>query len=144
MGSENFAKICAVYDEKGFPAPLELFDISVSDGTVKTNLKNAGAYIFEYYIYPEKLPGDCPDDAQIILPPILFDALCYMCASDLCPSSDGELFSKLTYKYREILENYYDGSRNLTAGRNSFFKVCGNIGRKKSVLNGTRTKKVES
>ena len=70
-----------------------------------------GKYTLEYIPFAKSFEDTAQDSEEIVLSPLLFDALCYMCASDLCPASDPELYSKLTYKYREILENIYARSR---------------------------------
>lgn len=135
---ENCAELIGITDEKGNPMDKDLFDVSPWEMSIVTGSENSGRYIIEYYAYPERLCEDCGDDAQIKLPGVLFDALCYMCAADLCPSSDGEIYSKLLYKYREILENYYDGAKNHASHRNSFYRLCGKV-RRSSALTKFKT-----
>lgn len=77
-------------------------------------------YVIEYIPYAPRFEESCGDEAFVLMPSVLFDALCYMCAADLCPCGDGELYSKLTYKYRECLENIYDRHR-VCRVRNSFY-----------------------
>ena len=137
---DNCAQLISITDERGNLVDKHLFDVSPWDMSITTRTENAGRYIIEYYAYPERLCEDCGDDANIKLPGVLFDALCYMCASDLCPSSEGELYSKLLYKYREILENYYDGAKNHASHRNSFYRLCGKIHRNSSIKAMTKYK----
>lgn len=94
------------------------FEINESERTIAVPQKFAGDYIMEYIPYAPEVSEN--DDCAFCLSPIIFDALCYMCAADLCPASDGELFSKLTYKYREILANIYDRRKNYGL-RNVFY-----------------------
>ncbi len=124
---DDCAEVLAIYDKDGKAAKLSLFEFSERGNVVTAKSEMAGVYTLEYIAYPAELPENCRDDSEIILPPILFDALCYMCAADLCPAFDGEVYSKLTYKYREILENYYDRKPYYTKTRNSFYKICGRI-----------------
>ncbi len=138
---EGCAKVLSITDENGFLVSEDIFDISPSDLSVVTGAENSGKYVFEYYAYPDELAENCNDDAEIKLPGVLFDALCYMCAADLCPSSDGGLYSKLAYKYREILENYYDGARSHESERNSFYRLCGRICRKSNISCARKQKK---
>lgn len=120
-------RILGAYDKSGKNVILSLFEICPKTGIVTVHKSIAGEYCFEYLVCPAALEEDCGDEETIVLPPILFDALCYMCAADLCPASMGDIYSKLTYKYREILENYYDREMSFVGARNSFFRICGNI-----------------
>ncbi len=124
---DDCTRILGAYDKDGRNVILSLFELCGASGVITVQNKMAGEYTFEYLVIPTALPENCDDTERIILPPILFDALCYMCAADLCPASMGEIYSKLTYKYREILENYYDRERFSIGTRNSFFRIRGNI-----------------
>ena len=121
------AEIISIYDKNGRKVTQGTVEYSLYSGRLYADVKNYGIYTLEYVVAPHEISSDATDEENIRLPDILFDALCYMCASDICPASDGNVFSKLTYKYREILENYYSRSRNLVSSRNSFFTLTGRI-----------------
>lgn len=89
---------------------------------IKITSEYSGEYVIEYLPYPPCFPDDADDSFEIFLSPVMFDALCYLCASDLCPANDNALYTKLTYKYREILENIYDRHRSYKM-RNKFYGV---------------------
>lgn len=124
---DDCIRILGAYDCDGRNVVLSLFGLCGETGIITVDKSMAGEYDFEYLVCPAALSEDCGEEDRIALPPILFDALCYMCAADLCPASMGEVYSKLTYKYREILENYYDRESPGPFARNSFFKIRGNL-----------------
>lgn len=101
----NYAEYCRVDEEKRI---------------ITIPKKLSAHYILGYIPYPPNFTQDAQNSAEIALSPVMFDALCYMCAADLCPANDSELYSKLTYKYREILENIYDRQRGCRI-KNSFY-----------------------
>ncbi len=86
-----------------------------------------GYITIEYYAYPDSFTESTPDDTPIPLSPAYSDAALFMVAADLCDREDDGLYSKLTYKYREILNNTYPIER--TKIRNRFFST----GRRKSI-----------
>ncbi len=120
-------RVISISDRNGRTVPGYIFDIDCKQGHITVMQEHTCEYILEYL---EAFPEFSEADEEVLLPRGIFDALCYMCAADLCPSCDGEVYSKLTYKYREILENFYDKTRNFSAGRNSFYGVV----RKRGVL----------
>lgn len=120
---EDFLGMCMAYNASGDRVDEDIFDISYIDGTVSVQKEMAGVYTFEYSASHEHYPGLSNLKYEVKLPPMLYDALTYMCAAELCPSYDGEMYSKLTYKYREVLENCYRKERRLYEGRNSFYGV---------------------
>ncbi len=124
---EDCAELIAIYDKSGRKVSSDIVEYSTYSGRLYTDNKNYGEYTVEYVALPQEISSDTTGEEFIRLPSVLFDALCYMCASDICPANDGNVFSKLTYKYREILENYYSRSRSFTSGRNSFFTLTGRI-----------------
>ncbi len=119
---KDFSRLLGIYDERGTKMPISAFDLC-EDGMLVTDSKNDGVYTLDYLSLPENITSENIASAAITLPPVLFDALCYMCAADICPVSDGETVSKLTYKYREILENFYDRYTEPSVGRNRFYGV---------------------
>lgn len=124
---EDCTEIVAIYDKYGRKVMSDIVEYSAYSGRLYTDKKNYGTYTLEYIVAPREISQDTEVSEQIRLPGVLFDALCYMCAADICPANDGNVFSKLTYKYREILENYYCRSRNYELKRNSFFTLSGRI-----------------
>ena len=60
-----------------------------------------------YYAYPEPIAENAPCETPVPLPPAASDALIYLVAAELCDREDGELYTRLLYKYRELLTNTY-------------------------------------
>ena len=116
---KNFLKLVRVTNEAGEKVDEAIFSFDSDHVTVRA--ADAGRYVFEYRALPEPLTDSSAPATPLPLPAMLFDALCYLVAADLCPSGDGDLFAKLTYKAREVLENYYDASPLRREGRNRFF-----------------------
>ena len=80
--------------------------------------------VMEYAPYPPAFADGAGNSEAIYVSPLVRDALVYMCAADLCPISDPELYSRLTYKYREILENMYP-RRRICRVVNKFYVLTG-------------------
>jgi len=123
---EDCSRILSLYNENGK-------DISrYADTDEKLRIMILPASVgergsLEYIPYPPSFKEDASDSELLALSPVMYDALCYMCACDLCPADDGQLYSRLMYKYREILENIFDRHRSFGA-RNSFYRLIGRIG----------------
>lgn len=118
--SSQCCEILSVFDEKRrcrTRIPPDIF--SFGGGVVSCDEKYAGTYTVEYSEYPECYDESDPDDTILSLSPAAYDAVVYAVAADLCEREDGELYSRLTYKYRELLANIYP-KNNLTR-KNSFF-----------------------
>ncbi len=115
FGEELIEIIRAYRDKKELPS-----DIFCYEEHVLSVPKEYGGYLsLEYYAYPEVIGENAPDDTPIPLSPAYSDAALYMVASELCDREDDGLYSKLIYKYREILNNTYPTER--TKIRNRFF-----------------------
>ena len=85
--------------------PNELF--SFENGILSCEEQYAGEYTVSYYAYPEPIAENASFDTPIPLPPAASDALVYLVAAELCDREDGELYTRLLYKYRELLANTY-------------------------------------
>lgn len=92
------------------------------DGILSCDEKNAGTYCIEYYSCPKELSESSNDNTVIELTPSAFSAAVYATAAELCEREDGELYTRLTYKYREILANCYPSSNPFK--RNSFYSAA--------------------
>ena len=97
--------------------PCDLFEIR--GGLACCDEKYAGTYTFEYFEYPESFDESDPPDTEICLSPLCYEAALYAVAAALCEREDGELYTRLTYKYREMLANLYP--KNNLKRKNSFF-----------------------
>lgn len=93
--------------------------IFLTDGIRTTESECRGEMI--YSVSPEPLSEDTEESCAIALPDITADALVYLIASELCPAENGELYSKLMYKYRDIALNCYNAVSDVKR-RNSFWK----------------------
>lgn len=98
-----------------------------NSGTVLIERRENGEYEFEYIPEAPSFREGASDSDSVEIPSLAADALCYMCAADLCPVCQPELYSRLTYKYREILENLYPRHRKNRVV-NSFYGVIGKRG----------------
>lgn len=85
--------------------PSELF--TLENGVLSCDVRHAGEYVVSYYAYPEPIAENAPFDTVIPLNPSASDALIYLVAAELCDREDGELYTRLLYKYRELLTNTY-------------------------------------
>ena len=103
------------YGASGVPADIFTFE----KGVICCDEKYAGAYRVEYLEYPESYCESDSDETMLELSPVAYTAAVYACAASLCEHENGELYSRLTYKYREILANTYP-AENLRR-KNSFF-----------------------
>lgn len=108
--------------------PSDLFEFC--GGVFSCEEKYSGEYTVEYYKYPAFFCETDTDETPVPLSPAAFSAAAYAAAAELCPREDGELYSRLTYKYRELLANLYPAENLKT--KNSFF-AGGLFGRRKKV-----------
>lgn len=105
----------------------EYCEIDEKNHIVKIPKKFCSDYVLGYIPYPPCIALDAHDSTVIDISPVMFDALCYMCAAELCPANDSELYSRLIYKCREILENIYDRQRGCRI-KNSFYGLVRRTG----------------
>lgn len=112
--------------ERAHSVPCEIFDFS--DGVLFCDEKYCGTYAIEYLSRPKELSESSVDEELVELSPSAFSAAVYAIAAELCEREDGELYSRLIYKYREILSNCYPTGRGMN--RNSFY-AGGLFGRKR-------------
>ncbi len=118
--SPLLSEITTVYDEKRMGRsgiPTDIFE--VSDDVISCDEKYAGSYTMEFFEYPASFDESTSPDTVLDLSPAEYEAVVYSVAAALCEREDGELYSRLTYKYRELLANIYP-KNNLTR-KNSFF-----------------------
>ena len=101
------AQVLALYHANNKELNRTAYSVIEDDRTVLIHSDDGCGYVMEYVCYPPAFADDGADGQEIYLSPIFADALGYMCAADLCPVNDPELYSRLTYKYREILDNLY-------------------------------------
>ncbi len=108
---DDCAEILAVYERNGAKDINTNFSVLEEERIVFVPRCANDEYIIEYVPYAPQFSESEGDSSQVCISPLTADALCYMCAADLCPVNQPELYSKLTYKYREILENTYTRHR---------------------------------
>lgn len=111
--------ICAkrISGERCYPCPEDIF--LIEDGTISCDEKYAGTYELEYLVSPCELEENSDDETEIELYPSAYTAAVYATAASLCEREDAELYTRLTYKYREILANCYPSG--IEQRRNSFY-----------------------
>ncbi len=118
--SPLLSEIKAVFAEKRVGKtgiPQDIFE--VKDGVISCDEKYAGGYTVEFLEYPESFDESSSPDTVLSLSPAAYEAAVYSVAAALCEREDGELYSRLIYKYRELLENTYP--KNNLIRKNSFF-----------------------
>ncbi len=114
------AELCSVKrrdDRRPDAIPLACF--SFENGILSCDEALCGEYEVEYFAYPEPIAEDAEDDTPIPLSPSASDALIYATAAELCNREDGETYSRLLYKYRELLANTYPAAH--TYRKNRFY-----------------------
>ncbi|MBE6703758.1 MAG: hypothetical protein E7583_00700 [Ruminococcaceae bacterium] len=115
------------------------FSVLEKERMILVESKAARGTVLEYVPYAPQFSESEGDASAVDISPVMADALGYMCAADLCPVNQPELYSRLTYKYREILGNIY--SRHRKNGMiNRFYGVFGKRYRVKrggELYNGT-------
>ncbi len=111
--------LCAkrISGERYYPCAEDIF--LVEDGTVSCDERYAGTYELEYLVSPLELEENSDDATEIELSPSVYTAAVYATAASLCEREDAELYSRLTYKYREMLANCYPSG--IEQRRNSFY-----------------------
>lgn len=118
--SDRFYELKGVFCEKnGFVVemPEDIFEIQ--NGILSCEQKYAGEYFVEFFEYPEQIDEGAGIDCPVDIPSAYTDAIIYATAASLCAREDAELYSRLTYKYREYLANLYP-TVNLRR-KNTFF-----------------------
>ncbi|MBE6622893.1 MAG: hypothetical protein E7621_01685 [Ruminococcaceae bacterium] len=116
----EISRVLKVTGDRTHPCRCDIFEFS--DGVLSCSEKNAGTYLVEYYFCPKELSENSNDNTVIELSPSAFSAAVYATAAELCEREDGELYTRLTYKYREILANCYPSSNPFN--RNSFYSAA--------------------
>lgn len=114
------AELCSVTRCGGREAesiPIDCF--SFENGILSCDGRMSGEYDIEYFAYPEPIAEAADDDTPIPLSPAASDALIYATAAELCDREDGERYSRLLYKYRELLANTYPAAH--TYRKNRFY-----------------------
>ncbi len=125
---DNTSRIVAILDECGNRLSEAVFRVYGEDGVIAIPTSVDRPLFIDCLTSPATVTEKNADNCEITLPPLLFDALCYACAAVVCPSSEPALAERLTYKYREMLENIYDRYKDRDATRNRFY---GRIGRRR-------------
>ena len=113
----EISRVVKITGDRAHPCRCDIFEFS--DGILSCSEKNAGTYCVEYFKNPKELCENSNDDTVIELTPSAFSAAVYATAAELCEREDGELYTRLTYKYREILANCYPSQNPFS--RNSFY-----------------------
>jgi hypothetical protein len=117
----EIARVNKICGNRVFFCRNDIFEFS--DGVLSCDEKNAGTYSVEYFCYPAEISESSCDDEKIELTPAAFSVAVYATAAELCEREDGELYARLTYKYREILANCYPARKSQS--RNRFYSGCG-------------------
>ena len=110
-------ELVSAKNSKKYDIPCDIF--GVKDGVIFCDEEYEGDYFVEYTEYPESYDESDSYDTPLTLSPSIYEAVVFAVASSICEREDGELYSRLTYKYREMLANIYP-KHNLKR-KNSFF-----------------------
>ncbi len=92
----------------------------VSGGYIYINSRISGCVDVEYEIKCPLFDENTPDDETVYLAPKTYEAAVVLCAMELCPSYDTNLYNRLNFKFNDLALNMYDKKADLKV-RNSFF-----------------------
>lgn len=90
------------------------------DRLILPEMNDAYTGILEYTVKINEFTAETDEDEKINLPDICTDALVFLTASELCPPEYAELYSRLTYRFRDIVSNIYN-LEPFEKTRNSFY-----------------------
>lgn len=117
--SPRCAEIVSVVREgrrgSAVPNPQDVF--TAEGGLLSCACQYAGDYLVSYTEFPQEIAENALPDTEIPLTPVAYDAVVYAAAAELCRREDGELYTRLIYKYREILMNCCPSSSCRTENR---------------------------
>lgn len=108
---DDCAQILSVYSGAGTELDESDYCVLEKERMIIADAKRGHDIGIEYIPYAPQFSEEEGDASAVEISPIMADALGYMCAADLCPVNQPELYSRLTYKYREILGNTYSRHR---------------------------------
>jgi len=116
----DFAPFCCV--RAGRTYGRECFEI-ISD---KIRIKNAGFSTAElvYIAFPEKIDENTPQDAELLLPENVLDAVCYACAMEICTNvypTDVQRYVRIATEYDERLALLISAASEVENVANGFF-----------------------
>ncbi len=114
---EDFGNVCG-YCVSGESVCPSMFVVSC--GAVLARDEQCGDVILYYTPKIPQFDDFSSDDEIIELPDITSLAVVYLAAAELVETGDGELYSRLMYKYRDIALNCYNKSYSPRV-ENSFF-----------------------
>lgn len=79
----------------------------VADSTFCFTPDEDGEYTLVYRHYPHSVAKKA-DEAELFLDAYIADAVAYGAAAELCDSKDGELFTRIKYRFDELMANRYN------------------------------------
>ena len=116
---EDFGRIEQIENNNG---RCGLSDFPISGGIMLSMIEDTSSVKVFYTPKTQFFDEGTPEDEEITLPDITCLAVVFLAAAELCGVGNGELYSRLMYKYRDIALNCYD--RKFTSRIvNSFFAV---------------------
>ena len=94
------------YYVSGKRMPKALF--CENDGVALSRCNDLREVTLRYIPKTPHIDKDTPEDTQIEMPYITLLGTVYLAAAELCRIGNGELYSRLMYKYRDLALNCYD------------------------------------
>lgn len=102
--SDDFAAFLSLYTPSG---TLYKGNYYIADRTLCFKAEEDGRYIFIYKRYPETI-SDKDDQHALELDMYIADAVAYAAAADMCDKQEGELYTRIKYRFDELMANRYN------------------------------------
>lgn len=114
----NFAKVTKLISPSGKKISCE-----VADGNICFYAGETGRYELFYKAFPESV-AEKPDDFMINADMYIIDLVTYGAACELCEETDVEIYSRLKYRFDELLANRYNIDKLSTPPFNRVYGCC--------------------
>ena len=116
----DWLSMVSITDMEGREADPDAFTYQV--GYLFTDRAHQGTYRLRYHAQPQVFDENTPEETEIEFPSLLYDAVVFAAASDLCPDTERERYAKLLYRFEEIAANYYSSEILDRSKRNQFYR----------------------
>lgn len=114
---ENFGKITKAFCDGKKISEHEFF---VCGGYIYISARISGCVDVEYEIKFLPFDENTADDEIVCLAPKTYEAAVTLCAIELCPSYDTNLYNRLNFRFNDLALNMYDKKADLKV-KNTFF-----------------------
>ncbi len=101
---EEFAAFVSLYTPSGNVYEGNTY---IADSRFCFKAEDDGMYTFVYKRYPEKVSGR-EDNYALEVDAYIADAVAYGAAAELCDKQEGDLFTRIKYRFDELMANRYN------------------------------------